>query len=400
VILFVEGDSYERGFTLGRQVKESVGFNVENFFIYCADYGISIDKMREKALSYLSQGLLSDSLVSYLEGMSEGAAIPIRDLAAYNIYKDILYPDECTVLIALPDSTKEGKTLMLKNSDKIGSEKLVGPKYHLYKEVNVVVFERTSEGHSFIAVAAAGEASIKMGLNERGLATGSNISRTLELKQRKVDLSGLRALDRGWLMREGISKKATAKEAATLVINHLLETPMSTPGNIEFVDPTEAVIIEGSYDLIATQFSNKGVHARSNRFVVLENLNDPEDVSSYVRYIRAMQLLKSNIGKITSSMMISFSQDHENGPGPNSICRHSPDFREETSLSAAVMEIDKNNPTDSIIHVCLGKPCHAWKAEDGHMSLDFKSVTKNGVPNELAEGTTFKKYYTETPFHS
>ncbi|MCS6769454.1 MAG: hypothetical protein NZ570_03350, partial [Candidatus Caldarchaeum sp.] len=187
--------------------------------------------------------------------------------------------------------------------------------------------------------------------------------------------------------------------AASTALNHLLSNPMSTPGNIEFVDAGEAIVIEGSYDRLAVQKTSDGVIARSNRFNVLESLNDPEDVSSYARYVRAMQLLNSNRKQITSEMMTVFSQDHVNGPGPNSICRHSPDFREETSLSAAVMEINRSNARRSTIHVCLGKPCYAWKSEKGHILLDFYSV-EEGLPREFTSGEAFKTHYTEKPFET
>jgi hypothetical protein len=111
-----------------------------------------------------------------------------------------------------------------------------------------------------------------------------------------------------------------------------------------------------------------------------------------------MELLNKNMGQITEDMMIMFSQDHENGPGPNSICRHSNDFREETSLSAAVMEIDVRDTGNSTIHVCLGKPCHAWKARDGHIKLDLKNI--ESIPQDFHEGTVFKKYYNEKPSES
>ena len=398
MFVFAEGEDYERGLTIGRQAKHQIRQNIETFTAFYTSKGISRTSMLNKVDEVRKYGTIPEECLLYLKAMAQNASIRLEDLLAYNLYNNLLLPDECTVLIAMRDSTKDGNVIMLKNSDKIGSEKLVGDKYYNHKEINVVIAEKPENGYAFIAVAAAGEISIKMGLNEKGVATGSNISRTWELKQKKVDLTGLRALDRGWLMREGISKNLTAENAAATVLNNLISNPMSTPGNIEFLDSEKAVIIEGSYDRLAVQKTSTGVLARSNRFVVLESLNDPEDVSSYVRYIRAMQLLSKNRGEITEEMMITFSQDHENGPGPNSICRHGYDFREETSLSAAVMEINVSDKGNSTIHVCLGKPCHAWKAKDGHIKLNLKNI--ESIPQDFLEGTVFKKFYSEKPFES
>jgi len=398
MLIFAEGDVYERGSIVGREARNQIKQNIENFTALYTSRGISRTSLFNKVGKVRKSGNIPEECLLYLEAMAQNASIKLNDLLAYNLYINLFHPDECTVLIAMRDSTKDGDVLVLKNSDKIGSEKLVGDKYYNHKEINVVIAEKPENGYAFIAVAAAGEISIKMGLNEKGVATGSNISRTWELKQKKVDLTGLRALDRGWLMREGVSKNSTARNAATTALNNLIANPMSTPGNIEFVDSEEAVIIEGSYDRLAVQKTGTGVLARSNRFVILESLNDNEDVSSYVRYIRAMQLLNKNKGQITEDMMITFSQDHENGPGPNSICRHGYDFREETSLSAAVMKINVSDPSSSTIHVCLGKPCHAWRAKDGNIKLNFKYI--ESIPPDYLEGTVFKKYYSEKPFES
>ncbi|MEM0383995.1 MAG: C45 family autoproteolytic acyltransferase/hydrolase [Candidatus Caldarchaeum sp.] len=395
MVFFASGGGFERGLAVGRHAARLVRLNLASFAALCSVWDTSITGLADRIDVKKAGEFLPESTADYLKGMAEGASVPYKHLLAFNLYKGRLAPEECTVLIAMGDSTENGNTIMLKNSDKIGSEKLVGSKYHNYKEINVVVAEKPDNGHAFIAVAAAGEASIKMGLNERGVATGSNISRTWELKQKKVDLTGLRALDRGWLMREGISRNSSAQGATSTALAHLLANPMSTPGNIEFVDSNEAIVIEGSYDRLAVQKSSSGVLARANRFQVLDSLNDPEDVSSYARYVRAMQLLTSNNKQITSELMKVFSQDHANGPGPNSICRHSPDYREETSLSAAVMEIDRSNPNRSTIHVCLGKPCLAWKTENGHIALDF-DVFREGLPPEFASGEAFKRFYVET----
>jgi len=322
--------------------------------------------------------------------------VPLADLMAFNVLKPLLSPDECTVLIAMKDSTSTGMTTMLKNSDKVGSEKLVGNNFYRNKEINVVVMEKPDNGNKFVAVSAAGEISIKMGMNEKGVATGSNISRTIELREKKVDISQVRALDRGWLMREGIVRSSTAEEASKFVTSELMKSPMSTPGNIEFVDSGAAILIEGSYDQMAVQKVTSGVVARTNRFVLLHDLNDPEDVSSYARLTRANELLRQNKGKISPDRMIEFSQDHDNGPGLNSICRHDADFRSETSLAAAVMEINTTAPAKSKFYVCLGKPCNAWPSAKAHTIIGL-DATPQMIPSGFLNGTTWKEFYTEEP---
>ena len=237
------------------------------------------------------------------------------------------------------------------------------------KEINVILIEKPENGYRFAAITAAGKTGIKMGLNERGVAVASNISRTTELRQRRIDVEEIRAIDRNWLMREGIANSESASEGTQLIVGKLVEKPMVTPGNIEFVDNSHAFVIEGSYDRYAVTRIPSGILARTNRFVLLNELNDPEDVSSYVRYVRAMQLLGESKGRITVEKMIGFSQDHTNGPGPNSICRHSADYRSETTLAASVMEIHPSDPSKSVFYACLGKPCHAWRNSESHLAI-------------------------------
>ena len=94
--------------------------------------------------------------------------------------------------------------------------------------------------------------------------------------------------------------------------------------------------------------------------------------------------------------MIELSQDHKHGPGLNSWCRHSFDFRDETSLASAVMEIDSNDPRESIFHVALGKPCKAWSTDRGHVTLKL-SGGPSSVPSTFSDGTAFKTFYLEEP---
>jgi hypothetical protein len=299
--------------------------------------------------------------------------------------------------MAVGNSSATGDTIFLKNSDKVGSESYVVNSYK-NKEINVIVLLNPKEGHKIIGVAAAGTTALKMGLSDRGVATGSNISRTMELTQRgaEKDSIQIKALDRGVLMREGLEKGKNALEAAQAILPSLLANPMSTPGNIEFADAREAVVIEGSYHELATEIVRDEVAARSNCFVLLKALNRSDDLSSICRYVRCMQLLNGHKGKITSEKMIEFSMDHANGPGANSICRHGTHFSEETSLSATVIEINGKNPEKSKIAIALGKPCHAWRAKEAHIKLDMTMGIKD-IPEGLLNGETWKKFYTEEP---
>ncbi|MFQ5902381.1 MAG: C45 family autoproteolytic acyltransferase/hydrolase, partial [Candidatus Binatia bacterium] len=340
-----------------------------------------------------NESAFSPSRLEEIAGIARGAKIPYPEMLAYNLYAGLFSPDECTVMIAFGKATTSGNTVFMKNSDKIGAANLDGPQFYKNKEINTVLDVKPNGGPRIIGVSAAGTTGLKMGLNEYGVAVGTNIARTWELAQKKVDVTKMRAIDRAQLCRDALEKKS-ALEASQRITNVVLADPMATPGNMEFADAKEAILLEGSYDKLALETVREGVTARSNCFVLLKELNQWDDISSQARLVRCRQLLGENEGRISKESMIRFSMDHANGPGPNSICRHGQHYTEEVSLSAAVMEIDRQNPKRSKISIALGKPCHAWREEKGHINLDM-STEASAIPQDFVSGEVWKEFYRE-----
>jgi len=395
-VLFCEGSHYDIGKKQGERFSSEIKQNLASFWNVLGVKGNDKRDIMENAFKH--EKLWTPERLEEIEGIGEGAQIEYPELLAYNLYHDLAFPEECTVLMALGKASATGSTIFLKNSDKVGSESYAGPNSYKNKEINVILALNPEGGNKIIGVAAAGTTAIKMGLSNKGVAAGSNLSRTHELAKRGAERDAIqvKALDRGALMREGLERGKNALAAAQTILPNLLENPMSTPGNIEFADAQEAVIIEGSYRELATEIVRDEVAARSNRFVLLEALSREDDLSSICRYVRCRQLLEENQGKVTVDMMIAFSMDHANGPGPNSICRHGTHFSEETSLSAAVMEINGEKPEKSKIALALGKPCHAWRAPEAHITLDM-TMGPEDIPEGLRNGEIWKEFYTEEP---
>ncbi len=393
-LIYCEGNHYGIGRRQGELLYPEIRQNVLTFWDVLRGQGYQKIELVKNVMEL--EGLLSAHRLEEIKGIGDGAQIGYPEILAYNLFHDFAFPEGCTVLMAVGKASATGDTIFLKNSDKVGFESYIGPNCHKNKEINVIVVFHPKGGHKIIGVAAAGSTALKMGLNDKGVATGANISRTKELAKKgaEKDSIQIKALDRGALMREGLEKGENALEAAKAILPSLLENPMSTPGNIEFADAREAVIIEGSYHEMATEMVRDDIAARSNCFILLKALNREDDLSSICRYIRCLQLLNENKGKVTLEKMIEFSMDHANGPGPNSICRHGIHFSEETSLSAAVMEMDGKSPERSKITIGLGKPCHAWRVKEARITLDMTMGLKD-IPEGLRDGEIWKKFYTE-----
>ncbi len=387
------GSHYAIGHAAGLKAAPFVRANVAAFWRAMTAMGYRrhwlLGKVREES------GLLASAYINEIAGIAEGSKLSFEDVLAYNLFGDYVFSDGCTVMMAIGAAGHNGNTLFMKNSDQVGNDSMAGPGFDQNKEIYVIQIVNPAEGNRMIGVSAAGRTGIKVGVNDKGVATGSNISRTIELRQRKVDISQVRASDRTQLMRLGLEKD-TAADAANLVSKLILENPTSTPGNIEFADSKEGIIIEGSYTHQAIEVVRDQIAARANRFQLLEYTNQPEDVSSVCRYQRCLQLLRENEGQLTLEKLMEFSRDHANGPGPNSICRHGSHYREETSLGAAVIEINRDAPEKSVISMCLGKPCHAWRSPEGYITLTMDD-DPDKVPPGFFDGNVWKRFYSEEP---
>jgi hypothetical protein len=391
------GTAWQIGRAHGEQLAQAVAANLERFWRRVAAAGVDRRTLRARALAG-ARRVLTDDRCEEIAGIAAGARLEYPDVLAYNVYHGWVYPEECTVMWALPDATARGRTLFMKNSDKIGREDMVGANFYKHKEINVLMALRQAGKPAIIGVGQAGGTGLKMGVNDRGVCAGTNIARTSELRQRAVTSGQERAVDRAQLARDGL-ELAAATMATQAMAARVAETPMATPGNLEFVDARRAFVIEGSYDRLAVQAYDRGVGSRTNRFVTLHELNDPQDLSSYCRYVRTQELLAASAGRLTLDDFVAYTRDHANGPGPNSICRHHPDARAETTQSALVAEIDGASPQDSVVRVALGKPCHAWRHADGHIALTLRFRVED-IPEGLRTGEVWKRYWTEEPFEA
>jgi hypothetical protein len=387
---------YRSGFEQGRIAREAVRANLGGFVSALGACGIDVRALRDRAVA--GQGGLAESTRAQIAGIAEGAGEPFSLLLAYNLYRELAAVDGCTVMAALGSASATGRTLFMKNSDQVGNESMVGPGFHLHKDVYVVQVTRAANGRRIVGLSAAGATGIKVGVNDCGVAAGSNIARTVELAARRTDVSQVRASDRTQLLREGLEEE-TALAAAQRILANTLEAPTSTPGNMEFADAREAWVLETSYDRFACEVTRDGPLVRTNRFQTLEYLNDPGDTSSVDRYARCSALLEEGRagGGVTFDDLIAASADHANGPGESSICRHGADYREETSLGAGVIEIDPDQPERSRIALALGKPCHAWRAPESRIELTADAALGD-IPAAFLDGSAWRLSYSEEPY--
>jgi len=386
-VLSHRGGPRERGLAHGQVFGSAVRNNVAGVLTAAGP--------TERAAALSRADRFTAARLDELEGIASGAGLAANHVIAAEVLRPLVVPDECTVMMAVGSASASGRTLFMKNSDKIGADSLIGDRFYKFKDINVVVDLVGESGRRIVGVVAAGSTGLKMGVNDAGVASGSNIARTTELRERRVNVTQLRAQDRGQIVRDGLEYE-TAEEAARWAVAAMVENPTDTPGNVEFADPEVALVVEGSYRSWSVVEIRDSVVARTNMFVEMDRLNDPDDRSSQARYERCTELLASvEAGELKPLHLQTFSQDHVNGPGLNSICRHSADFRDETSLSAMVVQLDRD-PAGIRLDIALGKPCWAWNDGDGVLSMSLADPP-DSAPETFRSGEVWRRLYVEDP---
>lgn len=390
----------EFGRTRGERLRDAIRHNVASFWSATAARGIDRETVHAEADRL--EDRLGDGTRAEIEGKAETSGVSERDLLAFTLFEETLLPDGCTTAIAAGDAAASGDTVFFKQSDKKGADEFEGEDYHQHQQINVVRIEAPEGQNKVIGVTAAGSTAVKMGMNDQGVAIGSNISRTVTFDEEGTDSKDWAAASRGEYMRQGLLHGDTANEVAEHITPMLFADPMSSPGNIDIADHERAIILEGEFTHLASEWVDDGVVGRANKFEVLSALarTEEEIPSSYARHGRVMEVLEANAGDVTVETMRDLSVDHENGPGLNSICRHEEHgYTDETSLSSAIFDIDGDDPTASDVYIALGKPCHAWRTDEGDGWLHLTAAaTEADVPERFLSGEAWLDHYTEEPF--
>lgn len=391
---------HELGRQRGERLADAIRHNVAGFWTAVEARGV------DRATVYAEAERLADRLApktrAEVEGKAETAGVDHRDLLAFTLFEETLVPDGCTTAIAAGDAAAAGDTVFFKQSDKKGADEFEGENYHQHQQINVVRIENPDGQNKVIGVTAAGSQAVKMGVNDKGVAIGSNISRTVTFDEQGKDSKDWAAASRGEYMRQGLLHGDTANEVAEHITPMLFADPMSSPGNIDIADHERAIVLEGEFTHLASEWVDDDVVGRANKFQVLDDLarSEAEIPSSYRRYERVMETLGEHAGEVTVDHLRDLSVDHANGPGLESICRHQEDGHEdETSLSAAIFDIDGEDPRNTDVYVALGKPCHAWRTDEGDGWLHLKAnVTEDDVPDRFLTGEAWLEHYTEEPY--
>jgi isopenicillin-N N-acyltransferase-like protein len=361
----VSGSAIDRGRQVGRQaagrIRRSIDIYREIFFHYAA---WSWDMVTEHAEIYRPAiEAYNPQYLAEIVGMADGAGVAPVDVLAINVRTEIMFAavarraaQECTAVVALPEATVSGHTLIAQNWD-----------WKPQMSDTVIVLEaEQDQGPNFVTVVEAGLLA-KTGFNSAGIGLVTNALVTDQ--DRGQPGVPYHVILRGILDAETMSDALgaiTGKTRASAA-NYLIAHREGSAVNVEAAP--------GDFSRVYMDFpDDNGTFAHTNHYTnTAFNLKDValwDGPSSPFRLHRMQQFLKRGQGKVTPGKLGEFFNDHHNYP--SSICRH-PDPRVEVAeqyATVASVVMDLNAQT---MWVANGNPCAAPYHEFNYGELLNKS---------------------------
>ena len=302
-----------------------------------------------------------------MAGIAEGAGLEAADILAINVRTEIMFAaiarqaaQECTAVIALPEATASGHTLLAQNWDW---------KPQMFETVIVLEAEQ-DQGPAFVTVVEAGLLA-KCGFNSAGIGLVTNPLVT-DQDQGQPGVP-YHVILRGILDAETMTDTLgaiTGKPRASAA-NYLIAHRESSAINVEAAP--------GDFSRVYMDFpGDQGTLAHTSHYT--NTAFDLKDValwngpSSPFRLHRMRQFLKGGRGELTPIKLQEYFGDHQNHP--TAICRHQ-DPRVElidryAMVASVVMDLDRQT-----MWLAAGNPCTAPYMESNYAEFLSKPPSFN-----------------------
>jgi hypothetical protein len=338
----IAGDSRERGFSQGQQLKERIAAAKKGVFysqlfkemkpklvpVPLAVYGLSI-MGRNRTKEYIEKHVPRQH--EKMRGIAEGAGEKL-DLVYGMNYVEVMAGNPktsyskplvqaCTMVFALGKSTADGSVIYGRNYD-------FPPILQPYQVARV---EKPTDGFKNVNLSQFPLAGTHVGLNEKGLLIGYNYGRSW--KTEPLDYSP-RGIPTMLIVQEALETCKTTQE----VIDLVTKLPRTNGAHYGVVDESgEACVIETTATRHAVRrVPESGVMAHTNMYHVIADANVPDDVmwkytglqvpytkSPKERVARAAEMIEKARGKITVETIKSILSDHAGRePDDFTICTH------------------------------------------------------------------------------
>jgi isopenicillin-N N-acyltransferase-like protein len=335
-LVLIEGATpYERGVQYGRQAKEKIRSGVEGYRRFFARTGgRSWESMTNYALSCvpLIDGLMPE-LLEEARGIADGAEVSFEELMILNCrYEITKFPreQECTTCAVLPEASRGGNTLLVKNWD-----------YRAGILDNIVVLHiKEPDGTQVVGLTEAGQL-IREGFNSHGVGLCNNALQSVD----DAEGTGIPVT----FLRRKIFSCRSFEEAKQL----LLTTKRSVSNNMLLASKDgRAVDIEAHPNGCDILEPKDGILTHANHFVANPRRNALEESP---RGDRLKRLLRKRRGDLDVDSIKMCMCDHENYP--KAICRHPSEVDiplDHRGITVACMIVDFG---ENAAHICQGPPC-------------------------------------------
>jgi len=356
VIHLNETDPLARGRAYGEEARERIGLMVEIYGeIFGTHTGERWPDIVARGRSLLpAAARFAPELLREVEGVAEGAGRVLDEVFLLNARSEILFSPkvlglECTGLLALPEATTGGETLLAQNWDWMTAVRDC--------QVLLVVGPRAGVP-PLVTFTEAGQLA-KIGMNGAGLGLVVN---NLISDQPRPGVPWI------FLARRVLESASFAQAMGSILtaprahsINFMIAHSMGEGVNLETAPVEEHVL-----------WPQKGVLAHTNHFLGpclrcrdLKPLRDPYP-STYLRLHRAERGLSELRGQIDVPGIQEILRDHRDHPF--SVCMHeNPDsepLRRTSSCLSVVMNLTRRE-----IHYTVGPPC-----SQEYRSLDLREI--------------------------
>jgi isopenicillin-N N-acyltransferase-like protein len=357
-IIDLQGSAYDGGVQHGRAAADLIGRNLEIYYDrFQRETRLPPQEVRDRAMRYLAVIDARDPEYGQaMRGVSDGARLPLADVAVLNARYEILYSqysminqgeeatlmvDGCTAFAVTPDASSDGHLYLGQNWD-------------WFPQVQgVVVRMHRSDGFALAAFTEAGIVGGKIGMNSRGIGLLIN-----GLLSNKDDWRRLRTPFhvRTWqiLQAQTLDEAASVitREGRSCSANFLLGQANGT---------ARVMNIEAAPDAVCTLQPRGGTLAHANHFVDPDALQvwqplAEDRTTTYQRGARMHELLEAGkaSGKLGTAGLLEILRDH--GGHPDSVCRHpNPRLPEEQRVKTVVSVLE--DLTARRFYVAGGTPC-------------------------------------------
>lgn len=354
--VIARGAPRELGVQYGRAARERIRRSIAAYtdvFDHWAH--MTWAQVREKALAYVPPiEAYDERCLTQLEGMAEGAGLEFEDLLALNLRSEVMFggtlstgtgvrrsPAECTSVVALPEATDNGHTLLAQNWDWL---------IHT-RDTTVVLEAHPDDGPAYVTVVEAGLLA-KTGVNANGVGVATNtIISDLDAGEPGVPYHViLRSLLASATMTDAFTRlyKATRCSSANYLVasgDGLAMDAECMPGgpqNVLADPPKDGVLVHAN-------------HFVSPRFRA-GDAGLPTMPDSLFRHVRLASLLNPSDGPVSRERLQAAFQDHAGHPF--GVCTHEDEgavyVDRYATIASLVMDL-----TERRMWLASGNPCAA-----------------------------------------